>query len=608
MVSVEKQAVAMVVARISACFGSYPQFLLASRLKRKEGIVVRAKHFSWLRPRSLIGACILGAVLVLVLYTVPVSSNQTLTTPTSIKLAPTVFETVRGQHSNTPLEALSRLEMTEWNSEPESAYKEFYPIGDGYEGLFTYKLPGGVTSADVVAIRVHVNYRGPVRAVQRWWWELRHFQNNTWVELGDNTGAERWRWTNRVIDSPIPPAYSINANGEILIRYQTDGNAEASAIDYLMVELVATTASSGSSSVFIPLVQHVSSSTTPTPLASPTTVQTPTTSPTPVTTPVPPPAGGVCAFNSTNGIVFASSMERSNWYQLANRGNSASVLAPYLPNRVYKTYPSDYVSAVNNPVRRGNWAQQFQNVAGTHEPLYSFKFALPRSDVYYWRFYRQYEAGYQFTCESKAFVVSAHNPITFTLPAGQYPDGTNEASCFLQIMPNCWYDNSAGTRRCFDPENVNNRGEPVLYCYHLDQPTGYGEKLRQNIGTPTYIAGGQWNDFQIMMKLNTPGQANGEVKLWINGELKLYYNTIRFRTIPELQLNAASMPGYIGGHCTSIRDQKIWDDHYMISKVYITDEMFNAMCETKTEWFDTGVPYLWDLERQCWPGVNCPSP
>ena len=352
MVSVEKQAVAIVVARISACFGSYPQFLLASRLKRKEGIVVRAKHFSWLRPRSLIGACILGAVLVLVLYTVPVSSNQTLTTPTSIKLAPTVFETVRGQHSNTPLEALSRLEMTEWNSEPESAYKEFYPIGDGYEGLFTYKLPGGVTSADVVAIRVHVNYRGPVRAVQRWWWELRHFQNNTWVELGDNTGAERWRWTNRVIDSPIPPAYSINANGEILIRYQTDGNAEASAIDYLMVELVATTASSGSSSVFIPLVQHVSSSTTPTPLASPTTVQTPTTSPTPVTTPVPPPAGGVCAFNSTNGIVFASSMERSNWYQLANRGNSASVLAPYLPNRVYKTYPSN-VSAVNNPVRKG---------------------------------------------------------------------------------------------------------------------------------------------------------------------------------------------------------------------------------------------------------------
>ncbi len=34
MVSVEKQAVAIVVARISSCFGSYPQCLLASCLKR----------------------------------------------------------------------------------------------------------------------------------------------------------------------------------------------------------------------------------------------------------------------------------------------------------------------------------------------------------------------------------------------------------------------------------------------------------------------------------------------------------------------------------------------------------------------------------------------
>ncbi|WP_028458060.1 hypothetical protein [Chloroflexus sp. Y-396-1] len=134
---------------------------------------------------------VLGFVLVLLLHTVPVSSNQPQTTTTSHWLAPSAFETVRDQHSHTPLEALSRLEMSEWDSEPEDAYKEFYPIGNGYEGLFTYVLPIGVTSADVVAIRVHVNYRGLIREVQRWWWELRNFQNNTWVAIGDNAGAER---------------------------------------------------------------------------------------------------------------------------------------------------------------------------------------------------------------------------------------------------------------------------------------------------------------------------------------------------------------------------------------------------------------------------------
>jgi len=316
-------------------------------------------------------------------------------------------------------------------------------------------------------------------------------------------------------------------------------------------------------------------------------------------------SGNVCAFNPTAGLVFATSMEHPYWYQLANRGNSASVLAPYPPNRVYYSYPNN-VSVVENPVIKGLKAQQFQNIAGTHEPSAAFKYALPRSDIYYWRFYRQYEPGYQFTCESKAFSIYAHNPITFSLPAGERPDGTNEVSCFLQIMPNCWYDNRAHVQRCFDPVGVYDRGEPVLYCYHLDQPTGYGEKFRQNIGEPRYITSGQWIDFQMMMKLNTPGQADGEIKLWIDGELKMHYNTIRFRTIPELQLNAAALGGYIGGTCTSARDQKIWDDHYMISKVFITDQVFGAMCETKTEWFDTGVPYLWDLTRQCWPGVTCP--
>lgn len=596
--------------------------------------------WGWLHKRSLIGACLLGCILTLLAHTAPVSSKRSDKVALSFRLAPVALAAVRGTHDDTPLETLSRLEMQDWNATPREAYKEFYVGGNGYEGIFTYRLPAGLAPADVEDLRVHTNQRGPTREVQRWWWELRDFQNGAWVALGDNTGVERWKWTYQVFAASIPVTHSINANGEMQIRYQTNGEMDTSQIDYLVVEIVTASAPAAGHALFLPLVQRSpASSATPTstasltntPVASPTPTASPTNTPvasltstptatatgtpgatatptrTPTPTATPPLSGDVCAFAPTNGVVFATSMEHPYWYQLANRGNSASVLAPYPPNRVYYSYPNN-VSVVQSPVRKGTKAQQFQNLAGTHEPIAAFKYALPRSDGYYWRFYRQYEAGYQFTCESKAFSLYAHNPITFTLPAGQRPDGTNEASCFLQIMPNCWYDNAAHVTRCFDPTGVYDRGEPVLYCYHLDQPTGYGEKLRQNVGAPIYITGGQWLDFQMMMKLNTPGQADGEVKLWINGELKMHHNTIRFRTIPELQLNAAALGGYIGGSCTSVRDQKIWDDHYMVSKVYITDEMFDAMCETKTEWFDNGVPYLWDLERQCWPGVNCPSP
>lgn len=566
------------------------------------------------------GVCFFVYILILLTHMTSASSERSNQATLSLKLAPIVLTAVRGSHSSTPLEALSDLEMQDWNATPQEAYKEFYVSGNGYEGIFTYVLPADLAPSDVASLRVHVNQRGPTREVQHWWWELRDFQNGVWVALGDNQDSESWKWTYQVLTVPIPVADSINASREIQIRYQTNGDMDMSQIDYLVIEIVTTSSSTANHVIFLPLVQRsLSSGATPTSTASPT--HTPTASPGPTSTATATPRatatsiptgtptipGNVCAFNPINGVVFATSMEHPSWYQLANRGNSASVLAPYPLNRVYYSYPNN-VSVVQNPVCKGTRVQQFQNLAGTHEPVAAFKYALPRSDVYYWRFYRQYEPGYQFTCESKAFSLYAHNPITFTLPAGQRPDGTNEASCFLQIMANCWYDNAAGTRRCFDPAGVYNRGEPVLYCYHLDQPTGYGEKLRQNIGTPTYITSGEWIDFQMMMKLNTPGQADGEVKLWINGELKMHYSTIRFRTVPELQLNAASLGGYIGGSCTSVRDQKIWDDHYMISKVFITDEMFNAMCETKTEWFDNGVPYLWNLERQCWPGVNCPSP
>jgi len=542
-------------------------------------------------------------------HTALASSPRLTGTPASLRLAPVALTAVRGQHDATPLEALTTMDMRDWDDTPTTAYKMFYVAGNGYEGIFTYKLPEGFVPADGMRVRLHTNQRGPTREVQRWWWEMRNVQNGTWVILGDNTGAESWRWTYRVFDAPLTLTQSLNAAREIQIRYQTNGEMDASAIDYMIVEIVTGAPPAGGRVVFLPLVRKSlppTATPTPAPSRTPSPTVTPTSTPAPTATATPPP-GDVCAFNPTAGLVFATSMEHPYWYQLANRGNSASVLAPYPPNRVYYTYPNN-VSLVENPVRKGAKAQQFQNLAGTHEPLYAFKYALPRSDLYYWRFYRQYEPGYQFTCESKAFSLYAHNPITFNLPAGEYPDGTNEASCFLQMMPNCWYDNRAHVSRCFDPSGVYNRGEPVLYCYHLDQPTGYGEKFRQNIGEPRYITSGQWVDFQMMMKLNTPGQADGEIKLWIDGELKLHYNTIRFRTVPELQLNAVSLGGYIGGTCTSVRDQKIWDDHYMVSKVPITDEMFNAMCETKTEWFDTGVLYLWDLDRQCWPGVNCPAP
>lgn len=519
-------------------------------------------------------------------------------------IVPNQLETIRGEHIG-QLAALHEAELSEWSWEPETSYVRFGTIDAaiGHESILTYTIPVGVDLAAISQIRLLTNWRGPVASEQQWWWEVRNGQTGQWHKLGDNSAGQVWRWTAWSLEIPLTPAAIIDGERRIFIRYQANNNHNESALDQLVVEL---TLNSIPPNTATPVPTSPSGVVTPVPTIPPTrtNVYIPCITNETVTG-TPPPSTDPCAFRPNDGVVFATSLERDNWYQLANRGNSGSVLAPYLPNRVYQSYPNNVRRVEIASAPHGRFVQEFQNLAGTHEPQTAFKFALPRSDVYYWRLYRQYEPGYQFTCESKAFSIYAHNPITYTLPAGERPNGINEVSCFLQMMPNCWYDNRAMTRRCFDAEGINTRSEPVLYCYHLDQPTGYGEKFRQNIGEPIYISSGQWIDFQMMMKLNKPGQADGEIKLWINGTLKMHHTGIRFRTVPELQLNAASLGGYIGGTCTSVRDQKIWDDHYMVATTFITDERFAAMCETKTEWFDTGISYDWDLDRRCWPGVSC---
>jgi hypothetical protein len=92
----------------------------------------------------------------------------------------------------------------------------------------------------VLHVRLHTNQRGPTRDTQRWWWEIRDFQNNSWVELGDNTDAENWRWAYRVFTISSPAGQVINAGGVLQVRYQTDADMDMSAIDYMVIELVTT--------------------------------------------------------------------------------------------------------------------------------------------------------------------------------------------------------------------------------------------------------------------------------------------------------------------------------------------------------------------------------
>ncbi|VAW73261.1 hypothetical protein MNBD_GAMMA15-649 [hydrothermal vent metagenome] len=53
--------------------------------------------------------------------------------------------------------------------------------------------------------------------------------------------------------------------------------------------------------------------------------------------------------------------------------------------------------------------------------------------------------------------------------------------------------------------------------------------LSQNVGAPAAVRFDQWDELKLYTRLNTPGQSDGIIRLWINGELKLDYTGLDIR-------------------------------------------------------------------------------
>ncbi len=111
---------------------------------------------------------------------------------------------------------------------------------------------------------------------------------------------------------------------------------------------------------------------------------------------------------------------------------------------------------------------------------------------------------------------------TAVASGGNDPDGTNGWSGRLM-----WRN--------------DNNGE--VYAY-LDGTDGYGEQL--GCGNWTWQPG-QWTKVQETVGLNTPGQANGYITVYINGQPALDALGLTFRTISSLQINGLFFSTFFGG-------------------------------------------------------------
>ena len=85
--------------------------------------------------------------------------------------------------------------------------------------------------------------------------------------------------------------------------------------------------------------------------------------------------------------------------------------------------------------------------------------------------------------------------------------------------------------------------------------------ISQNIGTETTVRIGEWDRLKMYIKPNRPGQANGIVRLWVNGVLKAEHTNVPVREDTSYLPNKLIMSNYVNQLATSGTQR--WDDFYL---------------------------------------------
>ncbi len=99
-------------------------------------------------------------------------------------------------------------------------------------------------------------------------------------------------------------------------------------------------------------------------------------------------------------------------------------------------------------------------------------------------------------------------------------------------------------------------GQAVQYLYHPDQPTTYGEDLDWTAASAKEFPTEKWVRVTHQIVMNTPGQKNGVVRGWCDGELALERTDIRFRDVDSFAIDGFYFSTFFGGNSSDWQASK----------------------------------------------------
>ncbi len=109
----------------------------------------------------------------------------------------------------------------------------------------------------------------------------------------------------------------------------------------------------------------------------------------------------------------------------------------------------------------------------------------------------------------------------------------------------------------------------ILYTYWYGQKGDYGDNVKPLPGAKPAINEDEWTCYEVMVKLNDVGKANGEQRLWINGTLTIEQIGMEWRKTDKLVINNIMISTYTSAPPAPGTKRSIWVDGIVLAKHYV---------------------------------------
>lgn len=187
---------------------------------------------------------------------------------------------------------------------------------------------------------------------------------------------------------------------------------------------------------------------------------------------------------------------------------------------------------------------------------------------YYMKFHPEFPG-----CHHTGMTIRGGQPGTlFDNPTGQKPTGTDH---FVALL-----DHLSPLHSWSPPGNVS-PGFSYIYCYHMDQESGYGDVFlpsgfingSTDLFGPEFVSRAnvtpeldRWYAFELMVQCNGLGTRDGRVAFWIDGALAGDFPNLRFRTIDAVRARHAILASYSSQENPN---KTLWYDDVVVATEYI---------------------------------------